>query len=118
MTITGKLKQLHEVKDTGKFKSRKVWITTEENPQYPQTIELELNQGNIDKCNNIAVGAPCTFHINLRGREWTGDDGVTKVFNTLVCWKVESAAGYVAPAAAGQAAPVDSTTEPKDDLPF
>ena len=89
MQIEGKFKQLNDVIERGTFKSRKVWITTEDNPQYPQTIEIEL-QG--DKCllfDNIAVGAPVTCHVNLRGREWTNADGETKCFNSLVCWRVD-----------------------------
>lgn len=117
MEITGKLKQLHPIVEKGTFKSRKVWVTTEDNPQYPQTIEVELQQAKVDMMNGVTVGAPVKLHINLRGREWTGTDNIPKVFNSLVCWKVEAAGATAAPVAQreGFEAPV---IEDSSELPF
>lgn len=117
MEIKGTLKKLHPEVLRNEFKSRKIWLTTTDNPEYPQTIEIEVNQAKVDMFNGISIGAPVICHVNLRGREWTGTDGVTKVFNTIVCWKVE-ANGAALPT---QAAPAISTSvELPDtgDLPF
>lgn len=107
MEIQGTLKQLNPVIERGEFKSRKVWIVTAENPEYPQTIELEVSGKSLDIFDNIAPGAPVTCHVNLRGREWTNPaDNVTKVFNTLQCLKVAGVgSGQSSPAAAPQVAP-------------
>lgn len=109
MEIQGTLKALQPVIEREKFTSRKVWLTTAENPEYPQTIEIEVNQAKVDMFDGVAIGAPVTCSVNLRGREWTDPQGVVKVFNTLVCWKV-TAGGFVPQPAAssvtdGQEAP-------------
>jgi hypothetical protein len=124
MEIQGTLKAIQPIVERGGFKSRKIWITTAENPEYPQTIEIEVNQAKVELFAGVSIGAPVTCHVNLRGREWTGADGVTKVFNTIVCWEVmanskaavSTQAGTVAQTAHvtdGQQAP-----ELSQDLPF
>ena len=101
MEIKGKLKQINPVIERQEFKSRKIWVTTEDNPQYPQTIELEVSGKSLDIFEGVSIDAPVVCHVNLRGREWTGTDGITKVFNTIQCWRVEAdkaAAGFGVPA--------------------
>lgn len=101
MEIKGKLKQINPVIERQEFKSRKIWVTTEDNPQYPQTIELEVSGKSLDIFDGVSIDAPVVCHVNLRGREWTGTDGITKVFNTIQCWRVEAdkdASGFGAPA--------------------
>ena len=65
-------------KKSDKLSVQKVWVQTLE--QYPQTLELQLN----NKTFNGRVNDTGVFHINLRGRQWQD-----KVFNTLECWKWE-----------------------------
>jgi len=101
MEITGKLEKVNDIIERENFRSRKVWITTEDNPQYPQTIEVEVNQAKIDLFDGIAPGAPLKLYLNLRGRKWE-KDGKTSVFNSLVCWKVESAGQEAKAAPASQ----------------
>lgn len=96
MEIKGTLKKVLPEILRGEFKSRKIWITLAENPEYPQTIEIEVNGKSIDIFNGVAIGAPITCHVNLRGREWVNPDqvknptGAAVVFNTIQCWKVEA----------------------------
>lgn len=71
-----------------KFKKRTIWIETE--GQYPQTIEFQAAQDKCDLLNSIEVGQQVNIHFNLRGREWTSQEGVKRVFNTLDLWKVET----------------------------
>jgi len=92
MELQCKFKQQLEVVERGSFRSRKVWVITEDNPDYPQTIEVEVAQDKIDLFNDYSVGQPLTLSLNLRGREWTNPQGETKVFNTLTCWKITSEA--------------------------
>ena len=113
MELVGKFKKQLEIVERGNFKSRKVWIVTEDNPQYPQTVELEVSQAACDLFSNVAEGAPVKCYINLRGREWTSPENKTSVFNSLVCWKVEAL-----PGAAKVADPVTNAPDEKDDLPF
>ncbi len=119
MEIKGKLKQINPVIERQEFKSRKIWLTTEDNPQYPQTIELELSGKSLYIFDGVSIGAPVVCHVNLRGREWTGTDGVTKVFNTLQCWRVEADNTQSArPAPASQQGFTDVPDLPTGDLPF
>ena len=113
MELNAKFKKQLEIVERGNFKSRKVWVVTEDNPQYPQTIELEVNQDKCDLFNNIAEGAPVKVYVNLRGREWTNPEGKTSVFNSLVCWKAEAL-----PGSDKVAENVTNAPDEKDDLPF
>lgn len=112
MELIGKLKKVNDIIERADFKSRKIWITTEDNPQYPQTIEVEVQKDKVDMFNGIAIGAPVTLSLNLRGREWTSKEGEVRVFNTLVCWRAQ--AGHIAK-------PLDTSLElpaGAEDLPF
>jgi len=88
MEIVAKLKALQPVVEKGSFKSRKVWAVVPDE-KYPQTLEFELHQDKVDLFENVGIDSEVKFYLNLRGREWTGTDGVTKVFNSFVCWKVD-----------------------------
>lgn len=116
MELIGKLKKIGDVVERADFKSRKIWITTEDNPQYPQTIEIEVNQAKVDMFAGIAIGAPVTLSLNLRGREWSSKEGEVRVFNTLVCWKVQ--AGHVAKPVEPLDTSTDKLPEDGEDLPF
>ena len=111
MEIKAILKAVQPVVEREKFKSRKVWLTVPDE-KYPQVIEIEVQQAKIDLFNDVAIGAPVLVHLNLRGREWTDPQGIVKVFNSLVCWKVE--ADGSAPG------PMQPTVLPAEDsqLPF
>lgn len=129
MEIKGVLKQVHPTETRNDFSSRKVWLTIDPQGQYPQTIEVEAQQKNLNLFNNITPGTWVTCSINLRGREWTNKEGKTVVFNTISVWKVE-VAGKIqgqqpaqAPAATtqqttAQQAPVTDIPEIADDSPF
>ena len=96
MEIKCKFKQQNDVVERGTFKSRKVWVIDDENADYPQTIEVEVAQDKVNLFNNFRPGQPLTVSINLRGREWVDPKtDVTKVFNTLQCWKVTSDDSFV-----------------------
>lgn len=124
MEIKGTLKKVHPEILRGEFKSRKVWLTLADNPEYPQTIEIEVNGKGIDIFNGVSIGAPVTCHCNLRGREWVNPDqtknptGAAQVFNTIQCWKVE-ANGQTA-VQAGSSGGMGSPALPDgtDKLPF
>jgi single-strand DNA-binding protein len=69
------------------FKSRKLHAKTIE--QYPQTLEIEFNQGNITLLDSLAPGQKMKIDINLKGREWKNQEGKISVFNKLEGWKIE-----------------------------
>lgn len=135
METTGILKLKNDTqKVSEKFSKREFVITTESNTSYPQHVSFQLAN---DKCailDTLKEGEEVKVIFNLKGREWSGPDGV-KYFNTLDAWKVErvgagsgsaspkAATGTSTPAAtkaeATPAAPVfHSSSNDSDDLPF
>lgn len=87
MEVSGKIKVINAIQEVNaSFKKRELVVTTEE--QYPQHILIEFAQ---DKCNMLDkynVGDYVNVGINLRGREWTNPEGVTKYFNQIQGWKI------------------------------
>jgi len=91
MEIKGKVVNVKPVETVGanNFKKSSIWIETSTD-QYPQTIEIEFVKDKADEIQTIEVGSDVTVKINIRGRKWTGNDGVEKVFTSIQGWKVES----------------------------
>lgn len=86
-TITGRL---HLVKPTqvvsDKFSKREFVVATTD--QYPQFVQLELNQDKCGLLDGLQVGQEVTVDFNIRGREWQSPSGEVKYFNTLQAWRV------------------------------
>ena len=120
--LTGKIKQVNEVKQVSEtFKVREFVVTIDDGGKYPQHVQLQVTNDKCDVLNTFAPGSEVTVSFNLRGREWTGKDGVVKFFNTLDAWRVDAGAvGGPAAATAPTAAetPVPLNTGNGDDLPF
>lgn len=91
METTGQLRVKEQTqKVSEKFQKRDFVITTDASTPYPQQITFQITQ---DKCallDKYNVGDELIVHFNLRGREWSGPDGV-KYFNTLEAWRIEKA---------------------------
>ncbi|MFV0238305.1 MAG: DUF3127 domain-containing protein [Flavobacteriales bacterium] len=123
MEVSGKVKKVFETQtfDSG-FRKRELIVTTEE--QYPQHISIEFLQDKVDLLNDIAEGASVKISINLRGREWTNPEGITRYFNSIVGWRLEKMEGQPvsAPSDMPSIPPVDMNSDSKeedfDDLPF
>lgn len=126
MEVQGKVKMIGETQSFGSngFRKREIVVTTDE--QYPQHIMVEFVQDKVDLLNNFQVGQPVKISINLRGREWVDPQGVTKYFNSIQGWRIETEQ-----AAAPQGAPMppmppadafepatNLNAEDHDDLPF
>lgn len=89
MEIQGRIKQIFPSQIIGQngFEKRDLVIVTEE--QYPQTIIIQFTQQRCDLLNNLQVGQNVKVYINIRGREWTNQQGEIKYFNTIEGWKIE-----------------------------
>lgn len=112
MKVIGKVKVIEATGTFGDsgFRKRNLIVVTDE--QYPQSILIEFVQDKVDLLDAFKTADSVEVSINLRGREWTNPEGVTKYFNSIQGWQINKA-GAPAPAPAGATAP----TEP-DDLPF
>ena len=102
-----------------KFSKREFVMTTDMTTQYHQYISMQLTQ---DKCALLDAyneGDEVKVSFNLRGREWSGPEGV-KYFNSLEAWRLEkvsssSPSSHAAPTSSDDVMP---STELNDDLPF
>jgi hypothetical protein len=99
MNIKGKIKKIHPTEKVGAsgFQKRKVWVEVDSDTQYPQTIEIEFQGEKTTLADNLREGQVVDLSINLKGREWTNDKKETKVFNTIVAWKVQVDGGQSQP---------------------
>ena len=90
MELVGKIKVKGNTESFGAngFEKREVVVVTEE--QYPQTIMVEFIQGNCTKVDPFNIGQVVKIAINLKGREWTNQQGEVKYFNSIQGWRIES----------------------------
>jgi hypothetical protein len=125
MEVIGKVKMVDVTKEVGTagFKKRDIVVTTDE--QYPQHILVQFVQDKCDLLNNYQVGDAVKIDINLRGREWTNNQGEIVYFNTIQGWRIakvqtDAPATQAPPMPAAQAfAPATNLNEEEpDDLPF
>ena len=112
-TIKGKVIVKNEtIKVTEKFSKRT--FVVEEPGDYPQLIEVELQQDKCSLIDSIQVGQVVEAHYNLRGRSWTNPQGEVKYFNTIVVWKIDAMAKEMQSTSEKMAI----ADEVGDDLPF
>jgi hypothetical protein len=105
-----------------KFSKREFVMTTDMTTQYPQYISMQLTQ---DKCALLDAyneGDEVKVSFNLRGREWSGPEGV-KYFNSLEAWRLEKVTPSTSSSQSSHAAPTSSedvmpNSQIVDDLPF
>ena len=112
-TIKGKgIVKNDTIKVTEKFSKRT--FVVEEAGDYPQLIEVELQQDKCSLIDSIQVGQVVEAHYNLRGRSWTNPQGEIKYFNTIVVWKIDAMAKELQSTSEKMAI----ADEVGDDLPF
>ena len=108
--IKGTVKRVGPVETKGAkaFKTRNLILDVEDG-RFPQVVELQATGDRVALLDPLRVGDAVTVTWNLRGREWTGQNG-TKVFNSLDVWKLD---------VTSKAAPSASSGGGSDDeLPF
>lgn len=118
-SIKGIIERIEETQtfDSG-FAKREFAITTES--EYQQTIKFEIVKGkNADKdktkvLNDYQVNEPVEVWFDIRGNEYNG-----KVYNNLVCWKLERQEGASTPKQNDAVSEAEIDADPADDdLPF
>jgi hypothetical protein len=115
--IKGTIKRIGSTEQKSEKFSKRSLIVEVEDGKYPQTCEFQATGERCSLLEQFAVGDQVNIHWNLRGREWTGRDGVVKVFNSCDIWKIERTS-------AAQSKPADSAPgwngggNDQDKLPF
>lgn len=74
-----------EQKITANFTKRVLWLKTDE--QYPQTLEIQFVNQNVDLLDNFSSGdmAEVTFGVNGKLNSKGGED---RVFNSLTGYRI------------------------------
>jgi len=116
ITIKGEVIAINETQTVGAsgFQKREI-VVKQTVGDYPQTYSVQFVQ---DKCailDKYKVGEHITIEADLRGREWTNEEGVLTAFNTVQGWKIDYA-GKHADAIQGQQH--EQAVAQDDDLPF
>lgn len=90
MELTGRIKKIMEVQNVSdKFKKREFVVIIDENTQYPQQVLFQTTQEKCSLLDNLKPNDEVKVHFNIRGREWTANDGQVKYFVTLEAWRIE-----------------------------
>jgi hypothetical protein len=92
MEITGTIEHIGVVEVNGTFSKQNMVVLVA--GQYPQSINIEFQQGNLQLLEALQVNQEVTVSIDLRGRKWTDKEGVDKWFNTVVGYKVVSNSNF------------------------
>ena len=121
MKVTGRILEMQEtqqVSDT--FRKRTFVLEYTENPQYPEYISFELIQDRCDLLDNFQPNQDVEVSFNLRGRKWINPEGVTKYFNSLQAWRIETVGPANGQTPNEEKFTTTNTTSSneEDDLPF
>lgn len=116
MQVKGTIKLIKETQVlSDKFQKREFVVTTEE--QYPQDILIQVIQDKCNLLNMYKVGQQVEVSVNLRGREWTAQDGSVRYFNTVEGWRIVNLEEGTQPQQQ-QEQPSSVAPEGMNDLPF
>ena len=114
--IEGKVKLVQEPQTFGSgFTKREVVIVVEDG-NYPQEINIEFVQDNVEKLDGIEAGDEVSIGFNIRGREYNG-----RYFNNLVGWKLSKLGGSAGNPDDGESERPEFKAEEQmesDDIPF
>lgn len=72
-----------------RFQKREFVLETDANTEWPQFIQFELHNTSCDIIDAYHEEQSVSVDYNLRGRQWTDQQGQTKTFNTLQAWKIQ-----------------------------
>lgn len=94
MELQGIIEHIGVAEENGAFKKRTLILGTEQNSQYPQSINIEFQQNNTALLDALNIGEDVKVSINVSGRKWTDANGIDKWFNTIKGWKVEKTSTF------------------------
>jgi hypothetical protein len=120
MEITGTIKEVFATQTISeKFKKREFVLTTDGSTPYPQHVSFQITGDKCSSLDNYTPSDEVTVHFNLKGREWSGPNGV-KYFNTLEAWKITGVSQFSKPKPNVQAENHNFVNKQNDndDLPF
>lgn len=97
MQLVGIIEEIFETQQiTDTFRKREFVIMTAENPDYPETLKLEMIQDNCDNLDGYKMGDEVEVDVNIKGRKWNDPEGGVKYFNTLQAWRLRKSGAEAA----------------------
>lgn len=118
--LRGKFLGASPIKEVGSnaTKIRQFWIDVSENPEYPNTPELQLINDKCTLVDNLVAGNEIEVLARLKGKKTEMKDGTERIFVNIDAWRISkierTSAAFIHPLSSGTA----STEGPKDNLPF
>ncbi|BDT61573.1 MAG: hypothetical protein RDO_1010 [Flavobacteriales endosymbiont of Rhyzopertha dominica] len=86
--LIGKIKDIFNTQIfKNNFKKKSLILITEE--QFPQNIIIDFIQDKIELLNNFKINDIVKIYINIKGKEWINNEGITKYINSIQGWKIE-----------------------------
>ena len=89
LTLKGTVKKVGKVEapvaDNPDFTKRELWLTIDEDTQYPQTVNIEFLKDKTSLLDKFSPGDSLEVDINVRGN--VSKDG-SRCFNSLNGWRV------------------------------
>ena len=90
MQTTGTIKSISPIQQVSdKLSKREFVLETDTTTQHPQTILFELLNDRCDIIDAYKIGQEVSVEFNLKGRQWTNQQGEVKTFNQLAVWKIQ-----------------------------
>ena len=106
--IAGKVVHVDEVKEYGANAFRKhVVVVKTGDDKWANPIPVEFTKDAIEKSTQLKTGQNVVIDARLNGREWTGQDGVTKWFVSVNGYEISSSEAD---------GPAEPSREPIDEL--
>lgn len=120
----GTIKRIGAIEQKSEKFSKRALILDVPDGKYPQVVEFQATGDRCALLDTFQPGDEVTVTWNLRGREWTGANGV-RVFNSCDIWKIQAVGKTQGTTATNTPATSRAaTSEPStggggvDDLPF
>ncbi|MGB0992923.1 MAG: DUF3127 domain-containing protein [Akkermansiaceae bacterium] len=121
---TGKLKVIFETQSFPSGFTKREFVLTTGDENYPQDIKFELIKDKCEWLDKFSQGQDVTVNFDIRGNEYKG-----KYYVNLNCWKIleagvshGSASGANQPSTPAQDGPPEVEPSPEDlqndDIPF
>jgi len=113
--IKGEIKVIGEaIQITETFRKRD-FVIVDNSSQYPQYISFQLTQDRCSVIDGFKQGQEVVVSFNIRGREWTDQEGNMKYFNSLDVCRIETQERIIEPA---PILPSFLDSEEEEVLPF
>jgi hypothetical protein len=87
MVIKGQIKVVNPTVQVSDRFSKREFVVTTNDSQYPQDILIQCVQANCSLLDNIQINQLVEVEINLKGKGFE-KDGVTRYFNSVEAWKI------------------------------